>query len=165
MFDFVELFSGTPRELATLLIACLPVVELRVSIPVALEVYHLPLWRAVGASLVGNMLPVTFILLLIPVIHRWLLQARFVGGLFKKFLSRAERSFSGPYAKYGAIGLVVFVGIPLPMTGAWTGALAAFVFNIPFRKSWPLIFAGVCMAALIVTLVTLFGGGALRRLL
>ncbi|MBI5222646.1 MAG: small multi-drug export protein [Candidatus Magasanikbacteria bacterium] len=165
MFDFVALFSGISRELATVLIACLPIAELRVSIPIALEVYHLPLWKAVGLSLLGNMLPVTFILLVIPAVHQWLLRARFVGGVFKKFLSRAEKSFSSSYAKYGAIGLVIFVGIPLPMTGAWTGALAAFIFNIPFRKSWPLIFLGVCMAAAIVTLLTLFGGGALRRLL
>ena len=61
-----------------------------------------------------------------------------------------------------AVALIIFVGIPIPFTGAWTGSLAAFVFNIPFKKSWPLILAGVCIAATLVTMITLGAGGIIR---
>lgn len=146
--------SSLPPEAAILLTAMLPVAELRLALPLALEVYNMPIWKAVFLSVVGNMMPTTAILLVVPKLHDWILSRPWMGRAFSHFLRRAEEKFSGSYAKYGAIALVIFVGIPLPMTGAWTGALAAFVFNLPFRKSWPLIFSGVCLAAIIVLLLT-----------
>ncbi len=146
-----------------MLIAMLPIAELRVSIPVALEVYKLPIFSSVFFSVLGNMVPVTFILWLLPYVHEWILRQKYLGEIFGKLLKRAEGKISGDLAKYGfSIALIVFISIPLPMTGAWTGSLICFIFNLPFRKSWPLVFAGVCLAATIVTLVTLFAGAGLR---
>ncbi|MFA4830572.1 MAG: small multi-drug export protein [Patescibacteria group bacterium] len=139
--------------------------ELRASIPIAIEVYKLTVWKAWLISVIGNMLPSAIILYFIPSVHRLVISKRFLGSFFTNLLKRAEKKFSGSYAKYGIIGLAIFVGIPLPLTGAWTGALAAFVFNIPFKKAFWSILAGVCLAATAVTLITLFAGGTLRWLL
>lgn len=160
--NFVELFSNISGYWATFFIAMLPVAELRVALPVAIEVYKINPLVSFLISITGNMVPVTIILLVIPKIHSWLLRQKTIGKLFGYFLTRAENKFKGDFAKWGLVGLAIFVGIPLPMTGAWTGALAAFVFNIPFKKSWPTIFAGVIMAGIIVLLITLFAGSSIR---
>ncbi len=152
-------------ELSVFLIAMTPIGELRAAIPLALEVYKLPLMSAVFWSVLGNLVPPTFILLIIPKLHDWLVEKKILGRIFTHFLERAEKKFKGNFARWGLLGLVIFVGIPLPITGAWTGSLAAFVFNIPFKKSWPAIFGGILLAALIVTGITLFAGSSLRWLL
>jgi uncharacterized membrane protein len=161
----IQWFAGLPPEWAVFFLSMLPITELRASIPIGIEVYGLPVVTTWIVAVFGNILPTVFILLLIPYVHDWLLGQRFVGRVLKKKMEDAERYFSGKYAAYGAIALVLFVGIPLPFTGAWTGSLAAFIFNIPFKKAFPLIALGVCLAATLVTLITLFAGGALRWLL
>jgi len=161
----VAWFSGLPSEWAVFFLSMLPITELRASVPIGIEIYGLPVIQTWFIAVVGNIFPTIFILLFVPHIHDWLLKQRFVGNFFRKKLENAEKYFSGKYAKYGAIALVLFVGIPLPFTGAWTGSLAAFIFNIPFKKAFPLIVIGVCLAATTVTLITLFAGGALRWLL
>lgn len=160
----VEWFAGMSPELATFLISMIPITELRASIPIALEVYNLPVWKTWLLAVFGDMLPALGILLVMPYLHEWIVKRKFLGKIVTKKLKQAERKFSGKYFKYGAIALIVFVGIPLPLTGSWTGSLAAFVFNIPFKKAVPLIFAGVCVAATLVTLITLFAGGTLRAI-
>jgi uncharacterized membrane protein len=143
----------------------IPITELRAAVPIGIEVYKLSIYQTWIMAVLGNMVPTTFLLLLLPKMHEWLLTQRFIGSVLKKKLEHAEKYFKGGYAKYGAIALVMFVGIPLPLTGAWTGSLAAFIFNIPFKKSWPLIFVGVCIAATIVTIITISAGGVLRAIL
>jgi uncharacterized membrane protein len=161
-FNPATWFMYLPKELATFLISMIPITELRASIPIGIEVYHLAVWKVWILAVIGDMLPATAILLLIPLIHKWVVDKGFLGKVLTNHLNKAEEKFSGKYAKYGAIALIIFVGIPLPFTGSWTGALAAFVFNIPFKKSFPLILAGVCVAATVVTILTLFAGGVLR---
>lgn len=158
----VDWFSHLPHEWAVFLLSMIPVTELRASIPIGIEVYHLAVWKVWIISVIGDMLPATLILFVIPFIHDWVMKSKLFGRILKKSLRKAEKKFSGKYYKYGAIALIIFVGIPLPFTGSWTGSLAAFVFNIPFKKAWPLIFIGVCIAATLVTFLTLFAGGALR---
>ena len=165
MFNPVEWFSNLGPEWATFLISMIPITELRASIPIAIEVYKLPVWQAWLLAVCGDMLPAVFILFFAPYAHKWVLGHHFLGIFFDRMLSRAERAFSGKYARYGALALVIFVGIPLPLTGSWTGSLAAFVFNIPFKKSFFLILAGVAIAASLVTFITLFAGSTLRWLL
>ncbi len=155
-------FANLSPELATVLISMIPITELRASIPIGIEVYDLPVMTVWILAVIGDLIPALFLLLIFPHAHRWLVKTKFLGDLMTKKLEHAEKAFSGKYTKYGAIGLIIFVGIPLPFTGSWTGSLAAFVFGIPFRKSAPLITAGVCVAATLVTLITLFAGGALR---
>lgn len=165
MINLFLLFSNFSHSIATVLIAMTPIGELRAAIPIAIETYKMQVWQTVFLSVFGNMIPPTLILLIIPRLHQWLIKTKILGKVFTYFLERVENKFKGNFEKWGLIGLAIFVGIPLPMTGAWSGALAAFVFNIPFKKSWPAIFAGVCLAAAVVTCLTLFAGGALRWLL
>jgi len=163
--NLVTWFTDLPYELATVLIAMLPIAELRVSIPVALEIYHLPIWKAILFSVIGDMLPTFLILYFLPKLHGWIIKHKFLGVVLTKYLKRAEQKFAESPHKWGIeLALVVFIGIPLPMTGAWTGALIAFILNLPLKKSLPLIFAGVCMAATIVTLITLGASGVFRFL-
>jgi uncharacterized membrane protein len=147
-------FGGLPHEWAVFFLSMLPITELRASIPIGISVYMMPVFETIVIAVLGNLVPTFFLLLLLPRLHDWILRQKFIGPVFAKKLSSAEKYFSGNYAKYGAIALVIFVGIPLPMTGAWTGSLASFIFKIPFRTSFPLIALGVVMASTIVSLIT-----------
>ncbi len=165
MLNPVTWFSSVSPEVATFFISMIPVTELRASIPIGIEVYGLAVWKVWIISVIGDLIPAIVLLLIFPRIHDWLVRTKFLGSIVTKKLKHAEKAFSGKYIKYGAIGLIIFVGIPLPFTGSWTGSLAAFVFGIPFKKSVPLIAVGVCVAATLVTLITLFAGGTLRALI
>lgn len=164
MFNPVSWFSGLPHEWAIFFLSMIPLTELRASIPIGIEAFGMPVWKVWIITVVGDFIPALFILAIAPRIHAWIIKTRLLGKFATKMLERAEGRFAGKYARYGALGLVVFVGIPLPLTGSWSGSLAAFVFNIPFKKSWPLILAGVCVAATLVTVITLFAGGIIRSL-
>lgn len=157
MMQFVvDFFSGFPPQLATFFLAMTPVGELRLALPIALMVYKLPLWEAMFWSIIGNMVPVLIILYFSDLFHIWIQKK---SGYFSKkwinVLARSQAKFSGDFAKYGLIGLMIFIGIPLPGTGAFTGALAAFVFGIPFKKSWPYVFGGVVISAIITAVITI----------
>lgn len=157
MLDIIiNFFSAFPHGLATFLLAMTPVGELRLSIPVGILLYNLPVWEVFILSIIGNMIPATVILFLADRFQRWVQKK---SGFFAKgwinTLARAQKKFSKKYEKYGFIGLLLFVGIPMPGTGAYTGVLAALVFGIPIKKSWPYVFAGVIMSGTITTLLTL----------
>ncbi|MEW6407380.1 MAG: small multi-drug export protein [Patescibacteria group bacterium] len=156
MIDFVHLFSGIPKEIATFFIAMLPIGELRASIPIALGVYNLSWSQAFFWSVLGNIIPVVLILLCLEPLS-WFLSKHFK--IFERFFlwlfAWTRKKHNHRFEKWGAVTLIAFVAIPLPMTGGWTGAVAAFVFGIPFRKSLPLIFSGILIAGIIVTLTSL----------
>ena len=143
-------------ELEVFLIAMSPIFELRGSIPVALGVYHLPVWLAFLISVLGNIVPVVFILLLLESVSGYLsrhsrFSSRFFAWLFERTRKKHAKTF-----EYGRdLALMIFVAIPMPFTGAWTGALCAFVFGIPFKRAFPAIAGGVVIAGIIVTLTTL----------
>jgi len=134
----------------------LPVSELRGAIPLAIGVYDIDPVKAYAISVIGNMVPVLFVLLLVDKVSatlskKFVFFERFFGWLFEHTrMKNADR-----FQKWGSLALVAFVAIPLPVTGAWSGSIAAFVFGIPFKKSFPLIFAGVLIAGLIVSGLTL----------
>jgi len=141
-----------PPELAVFLIGTLPVFELRGAIPVAVGYYGMPPSQAYLLSVVGNLVPVVPLLLFLEPVSDWL-RNRF--GFFEAFFTwlfeRTHRKHSERYDKYGALALIPFVAIPLPVTGAWTGCAAAFVFGIKFRYSLPAITFGVLFAGVVVT--------------
>jgi uncharacterized membrane protein len=143
-------------ELKTLFIAMSPILELRGSLPIALGVYHLPVWSAYLFSVIGNLVPVVFLLWLLEAVSKCL-SRRF--RLFRRFFAwlfaRTKKKHSKKFERWEEFALVILVAIPLPFTGAWTGSLCAFVFGIPFKKAFPLIALGVMVAGLIVTLTTL----------
>lgn len=148
--------KGIPPWLIVVLISMLPIVELRGAIPVAMAVLGMRWQEAVPLAILGNMLPIPFILLFIDWFFRFIRRWRW-GMRFTDWLSARTRSRSKVIERYEELGLAVFVGIPLPGTGAWTGALAARMFSLPFWKSLLWIFVGVLLAAAAVTGLTLLG--------
>ena len=152
-----ELFSqlGASESLVTFLISMLPVVELRLAIPMGVSL-GLPVWKAAIISIIGNLLPAPFIIAFIRVVMEWL---RGKSKAMQRFVAWLERKGSGPKAErvrhYEFWGLLVLVAIPLPGTGAWTGALIAALLDIRMKRALPPIVAGVLIAALIVSLATM----------
>lgn len=154
--DYVGLFGNISPEWATFLIAMLPIAELRASIPIALGVYDLNVFASFFISVAGNILPVVLILWFIEPLSIWLSKhSKFFNKFFDWLFERTRKKLSANYKKWGVLALTVFVAIPLPATGAWTGAAAAFLFGIPYRKSLPAITLGVMIAGVVVTLLSL----------
>lgn len=156
--NYIELFKNIPPQIAAMLIAMFPIAELRVSIPIALGVYKLSTLSSFFWSVLGNFIPAVIILKFIEPISNWLSEK---SNLMKKFFSwlfeRTKGKFKGDYMKYGELALVVFIAIPFPLTGAWTGSIAAFLFGIPPKRAAWLVFLGIVGAGVIVTCAAKFG--------
>ncbi|NLI61837.1 MAG: small multi-drug export protein [Methanosarcinaceae archaeon] len=153
-----ELLYSVPHKLVILFISMLPVVELRGAIPVALTLYKMDPLFSFLLSVIGNMIPVFFIFYLLrPVSDFFSPKHVFFEKFFNFIFSRAERKGKEKVQKYQSLALAIFVGIPLPLTGAWTGTVIALVFGIPFRKAFPSILAGVIIAGIIMTFLTQTG--------
>ena len=143
-------------QLITFLIAALPLSELRGAIPLALSVYGLSPLSAFVWAVLGNMAPVIFLVWLLEPVSRYLSHHfYFFNRFFAWLFERTRKKHSRKFEIWGALALVVFVAIPLPLTGGWAGSAAAFVFGVPFKKALPLIFLGVVIAGIIVTLISL----------
>jgi uncharacterized membrane protein len=143
------------NEILIILTAAIPIAEVRGSIPLGLYLKE-PLLKVFLLSILGNSIPVIPTLFLLnPVsekLRRFKLWSRFFDWLFERARRKADI-----VEKYEALGLAIFVGIPLPMTGAWTGCVVASLFKIRFRYAFLSIFAGILMAAIIVTALCLSG--------
>lgn len=147
------------KLLMTLLISMVPVIELRGAIPIA-TANGLDPQAAILTSIVGNLIPVPFIILFI---RRFLLWLRQKGGRWGRLAERLETRAaekSDVVQRYAFWGLALFVAIPLPGTGAWTGALIAAMLQMRMKQALPSIALGVAAAGLIVAFVT-YGVGAL----
>lgn len=147
-----EAHPGFPPQAAVMLISMLPLVELRGGIPAA-RVAELPLFEAVLFSVLGNIIPIPIILLFISRIFDWLRPTKLFGPFVKKLEARAMNK-SGSIARAEFWGLVLFVGIPLPGTGGWTGALIASLLKLDIRKSSLAILLGIAIAATIMSLIS-----------
>lgn len=143
----------------TFLISMVPVIELRGAIPIGVGAgLDLPL--AIAVSIIGNLVPVPFIIIFIKKIFAWMrTNIKKLDGLVTRLEKRAE-SKSETVQKYAFWGLFILVAIPLPGTGAWTGALVAAMLEMPLKKAFPAIMLGVLGAAAIVAFVT-YGAGAI----
>ena len=157
--QFLHWAGSLPPPLAIVLIATVPIFELRGAIPYA----YSPLAGGWGQlhplatyllAVLGNALPVAPILLLLGPVERRLRHRRSVDRFLTWLFARTERR-SGLIRRYEALGLILFVAIPAPMTGAWTGAVAAYLFRLPLRFALPCIILGVAVAGVIVTLASL----------
>ncbi len=152
---FFDTFFG--KIFTTFFISMVPVVELRGAIPIA-TASGLDLWLAICVSVIGNMVPVPFIILFIRKIFEWM---RKVSKKLDKVVSAMEQKAEKKRKvvdRYKFWGLFILVAIPLPGTGAWTGALVAAMLEMRLKDAIPAIFFGVVGAGLIVALVT---GGVL----
>ena len=146
-----ETFAG--EFLLTLLVSMVPVVELRGGIPFGVTA-GLPVWAAFLAAVIGNLIPVPFIIVYIRRIFQWMRRRipklnRMVDALERKAHLKGQK-----VTKYKYLGLMLFVAVPLPGTGAWTGSLAAAFLDMPLRKAIPSIIAGVLIAGLAITILT-----------
>lgn len=141
--------------LLTMLISMLPVVELRGGLPAGVAM-GLPIPTAFLAALLGNMLPVPFIILFVRRVFKWIrVHIPRLGAFVTRLEQRAyAKANSESIVKYQAWGLLIFVAIPLPGTGAWTGALIAALLDLRLKKAVPVIFCGVAIAGLIITVLT-----------
>ncbi len=156
----MSFFSTTiGKIIITFLWSMVPVIELRGAIPIGVG-SGLPYWVAVVISIVGNLIPVPFIILFIrkifELMRKW---SKKLDGLVTRLEKRAE-SKSDVVQKYAFWGLFILVAIPLPGTGAWTGALVAAMLDMRLKRAFPAIALGVIGAAAIVTFVT-FGADRL----
>lgn len=142
--------------LATFFISMLPIVELRGAIPLGYYMFELPIWPVVLVSVLGNLLPIPFLILFGGAVLRWLAKFPTIGKPFRWILSLGEKKVSKMH-KAIFLGLFLFVAIPLPGTGAWTGSLAAITLRQDLKHAFPPIALGVlCAGAIILVLFYYF---------
>lgn len=143
-------------QLITFLIALLPFSELRGAIPVALGIYGLSPFQSFIWAVLGNLTSVAILLWLLEPLSNYLShQYYFFNRFFSWLFERTRRKHNHHFEIWGALALIVFVAVPLPFTGGWSGAAAAFVFGVPFRRAFIMIGLGVLIAGLAVTLLSL----------
>ena len=150
MTAFLQTTLG--KILMTMGVSALPIVELRLGLPYGVALGLDP-WTAFFAAVIGNLIPVPFIILLIRRIFDWLRDTRRLGPTIHRLEDKAHLK-GRLVRKYRLPGLVVLVAIPLPGTGAWTGALVAALLNIRLRHAFPAILAGVAIAGMIMLSLT-----------
>ncbi|MCA0386054.1 MAG: small multi-drug export protein [Firmicutes bacterium] len=143
--DFLSWFS---TEMAVMLTAAMPIIELRGAIPVGITLGLTPLHSAI-ISFIGSMIPVPFILFLIRPIFNYLKQTETFKHIVHRLIHKSN-SKSDNIKKYGWIGLLIFVAIPLPGTGVWSGSLAAALLDMRFKIAFPAILVGNLIAGLLI---------------
>ena len=150
------------KYILTFLISMVPIVELRGGIPIGVGMGVN--WKtAVAICMIGNMLPVPFIYFFARKILEWGKDKPIIGKFFTWCLVKGQHGGEKLQEKAGKgmfVALLLFVGIPLPGTGAWTGTLAASILDLDFKKSILAVTCGVILAAIIITLLTLLGFAA-----
>lgn len=152
------------KELCVFFCSMLPIIELRGAIPMAFA-FGLPWWEAYIISVFGNLLPVPFILLLINIVLKWMSNSKVsFFNKFANFLYRKVDKNRARIEKYSFWGLCLFIAIPLPVTGAWTGSLVAAVIGMKPWKAFVSALLGVLIAGVIVTLIVYGGIGFLAWL-
>lgn len=161
----LSFFQNLPPALTTVIIAAIPIVEVRGAVPVALEVFHLPVVTAALLSFLGSVIPALIIPSILQAIEAPCRRASKTCARFLDWTAHhVEKRYTQRYRALGAIGLTIFVAIPLPLTGVWTGALAAWLFRIPKRYAIPALILGTACTTLIMTALTM-GGFAVGRAL
>ncbi len=152
------------EELCVFFCSMIPIIELRGAIPLGAAL-QLPWWFCYLLAVVGNMLPVPIILLFVKKVLHWMAKCRvkFFNKVANKLFEKAEKN-RDKIEKYGFWGVAIFVAIPLPGTGAWTGSLVAALFDMKFWKSFLSALIGVLGAGIIMTLVSYGVVEAITRL-
>lgn len=156
----IDLLGGSVgKEALVFIISMIPILELRGGLLVAGPLLGVPIETAIPLCIIGNIIPVPFILLLITPIFNWMKGTKKLKPLVDKLEARAM-SKKDQIEKYEFWGLALFVGIPLPGTGAWTGSLIAALLGMKFKKAFPAVIVGIIMATIIMCVVSygLLGG-------
>jgi uncharacterized membrane protein len=150
----IQLLSGSSHEITTIVLAMLPISELRGAIPYAVTIGKMPWQEAYVIAVIANFIPVIFILYWIGPVSEYLRRFTVFDRFFDWLFARTRRK-GKMIQRFEILGLILFVAIPLPVTGAWTGSVAAFIFDIKKRVAVPAILAGIMIAGVIVTLASL----------
>ena len=153
ILNYIESLGLSP-EITVMLLATLPIFELRGSVPVGIILFEMPVMKTALYSIIGNLIPVIPLLLLFEPVYRQLSRFKWLDRFFEWLFQRTRRK-GKLIERLKVVGLILFVGIPLPVTGAWTGSLAAFLFRIPLWQSLPAILGGILLACIIVSLASL----------
>lgn len=143
-------------ELIVFIISVLPVTELRGALPLAINLFGMPWYKAFCLAIAGNLLPVPFLLLFLESLARRVSRVSF-GKRLVDWIFQRTRHRGKFIERYERMGLVLFVAIPLPMTGAWTGSIAAFLLRLKFRYALMSILSGVVIAGAIVICLCFLG--------
>jgi uncharacterized membrane protein len=131
-----------------------PIGELRASIPLGLGVLKLDIYSTIILSIIGNFIPAVIIIYALEPISKFLIKRfKFMERFFTWLFDRTRKKYYKKFEKYSGFALTAFVGIPLPVTGAWTGSVIAFVFGFPQKRALLDVFIGLLMAAAIVTAI------------
>lgn len=154
--EIINWILNLSNEAKVIGMAALPVFELRGAIPLGASL-GLSLGRVYFLSLLGNLIPVLPLLLFFKYFFHHLQNIKFVGKFFKWWFSRVEKK-SKLVERWGFWGLVLFVAIPMPVTGAWTGTVAATLFELPVRRAFLAILIGVIIAGIVMSLLVNFTG-------
>lgn len=147
IFDF---FSGLGNEFALFMISLIPLIEERGAIIYGATI-GMPWYEVLPICIIGNMVPVPFILLFGMKLIAYLKTTRMFGSFFHKYEKKLMEK-SQTIDRYSFLALVLFVGIPLPGTGAWSGSLIATILNVKFKRAFVAVFLGVILAGVIMTL-------------
>jgi len=148
--------SGITKELIVIIISALPVIELRGALPIAINLFRMPWYWALCLSIIGNLLPVPILLLFFESLTKAVSKTTNGKRLVDWVLERTRKRGKA-IEKYERIGLILFVAVPLPVTGAWTGSIAAFLLGMKFNYAFLSILCGVIIAGAIVTCLCLLG--------
>ncbi|MEK7598255.1 MAG: small multi-drug export protein [Patescibacteria group bacterium] len=153
----ISWFSNFPKELATFLIAIIPVTELRAALPLAYKVYGLSAFWSWFYSVMGTFFAMVLIVLLLDPVAEFLSNHI---GFFKRFFDwlfeHTRKRANGKMEKYGSWAIFILAATPIPFLGGMTGAVAAFVFGVPLKKSIPLLLFGTMVSGVIVLAITIY---------
>lgn len=158
MEQLFESLSFLGKETALFIVSMLPIVELRGAVPLGALFGMEPL-KTLIIAIIGNLLPIPFVILLARPIFNWLKNTKLLSGATHKFEAKLMKK-ADKVMKYSALGLTLFVAIPIPGTGAWTGAMIAALLDMRLRYALPAITVGVLAAGIIMAVVS-FGASAL----
>lgn len=156
METLISWLAWLPKQLIVAIIAAFPIIELRGAIPVGILALGLPTWEVFLFAMIGNLLPIPLILWLLPPVRRMGMGWPLVGPVLRWAEARAVKR-QASIEKYGFWGLVTFVGVPLPGTGAWTGALIAVLLGMPRGLSLAAISLGVLVAGVLIAILSAAG--------
>ena len=157
----INLVKELPKEAVVLLLAALPISELRGAIPAGFAFGFSPL-KSFYIAFIGNVIPVIPLLLFLKPVSEFLRKMPVLSKFFNWLFERTKKR-AAIVERLEAIGLILFVAIPLPITGAWTGCVAASLFKVRFRYAFPAIVAGITIAGIIVTLLSIAGRAVLSH--
>ena len=153
--SYLDIWHNIPDELKVFIISMSPFFELRLSIPLGIFYYDVPIMTAFILSCLGNILIILPTIFMLKVVVRKLMSfSNFLNNFFTKLFEKTRAKHTKKFDLYGALALILIVAVPLPGTGAYSGALIAYIFGVPLKRAFPLLSVGVVLAGIIVMIVS-----------